>query len=225
MGTMQSLKHVATAVRHAEVLADEAEDLGLTDLAQRLSARGSSLALDVEDAVAAFDLVKPMREHRLRAHALLDVAFTDATVRLSPTMGPDELSRLTPGGYLDVVERTRYRLRHLEARGDDRVAGVIRDLKGALDHYDRTVDAYLVACADCQGKKDRAVVRSQALRLELDGAKARLLLMADVGSDAWNRIKRRTVRTKRARWIDDAKARQLLTDVYENITQPEDRPG
>jgi hypothetical protein len=69
------------------------------------------------------------------------------------------------------------------------------------------------------------VVRSQALRLELDGAKARLLLMADVGSDAWNRIKRRTVRTKRARWIDDAKARQLLTDVYENITQPEDRPG
>ena len=41
-----------------------------------------------------------------RAHALLDVAFQDATVRLSGVLGPDELSRLSPGGYLDVVERT-----------------------------------------------------------------------------------------------------------------------
>lgn len=219
MGTLQALKHVAAAVRHAEVLADEAEDLAQLELARRLRHQAVSLGTDVEDAVAAHDLVTPMREQRLRAHAQLDAAYADATVRLAALLGPDELSRLSPGGYLDVVERARFRARRLEQHDDTRIDQILLELTSALDRYDAAVDRYLLTCADAQGKKDRAVVRSQALRLELDAAKARMLVLADVGSDAWVRIKRRTVRTKRARWIDDAKARGLLTESYGHILE------
>ena len=148
MSTLQSLKHVATAVRHAEVLADEAQDLDQTELALRLRGRGESLAIDVEDAVAAHDLVAPMREARLRAHAQLDAAYADTTVRLAALMGPDELSRLSPGGYLDVVERARFRSRRLESRGDDRIDRIHDDLQRMLERYDAAVDAYLISCAD-----------------------------------------------------------------------------
>ncbi|MCC7109844.1 MAG: hypothetical protein IT382_11185 [Deltaproteobacteria bacterium] len=40
------------------------------------------------------------------------------------------------------------------------------------------------------------------------------MVKAPTGGEAWQRIKRRAVRTKRARWLDEAKARRLLGDVF-----------
>jgi hypothetical protein len=213
MSTLHSLRHVAMAVRHGEILADEADDLFEHDLARRLRGRAAAIASDVEDAVAAFDLIAPMKQARLRAHAALEAMYQEITVRLARVLSPDELSRLSPGGYLDVVERTRFRMRRFAFDTREPVVLPRADLGAALAEYDDAVDGYLVACADAQGKKDRAVVRSQALRVELEAAKARLLVKADVDSDAWKRIKRRAVRTKRARWLDETRARQLLADT------------
>lgn len=209
---MRCLQHVAAAVRHAEHLADEADDLELTDLARRLRALAALVARDLDEAVRLLDDVEPAREARALAHDALSSVYGETTLRLDADLPKAQVALLSPGGHLDVVERVRYRLRRLEARGDDiGVAAEVRtDLERALFAYDTTVDAYLMACAQAQAKKDAAVVESQALRLELEKAKHRLLAKAAAGSDAWKRIKRRPVRTKRARFVDHEVVRTLL---------------
>jgi hypothetical protein len=209
---MRSLHHVASAIRHAEHLADEAEDLAMTDLSARLRTLGAIVALDLERAVRILEDVEPARDARALAHQSLSSVYGEATLRLETSLPRGEVSRLSPGGHLDVVERVRYRLRRLETRDDeDQVLIDVRtDLERALFAYDTTIDAYLLACAEAQATKDAVVVESQALRLELERAKHRLLAKAEAGSEAWKRIKRRPVRTKRARFIDDAAVQKFL---------------
>ncbi len=213
MTTIHALKHVAAAVAHAEVLADEAGDLGDTAVSNHLRLRARQLGDEVENAVAAFELIEPMKLARLRAHATLDAVHSEITVRLAALLAPEDLSRLTPGAYLDIAERARFRLRRISDMPDPALQHVKVDLRCAVLAYEDAVDHYLVSCADAQGRKDAAVIKSQALRVELEGAKARLLVKVPVDSDAWRRIKRRAVRTKRARWLNEARAQRLLADA------------
>lgn len=217
---MRSLHHVAAAIQHAEHLADEADDLGQADLARRLRALAGLVARDLEQAVRLLDDVEPARDARLLAHHSLAAVYGEATLRLDGALPKAHLALLTPGGHLDVVERVRYRLRRLDARADDEgpAADVRDDLDRALHAYDTTVDAYLFACAEAQAKKDAVIVESQALRLELERAKHRLLTTAETGSDAWKRIKRRAVRTKRARFVDHGVVASFLA-----AAEPTDR--
>ena len=214
MTMLQALRHVAAAVRHAEILADEAEDLADVALATRLRERARELALDLERAVEVIDEVEPARSARAVAHETLGALYGDVTMRLEERLSPERSSRLSPGGHLDVVERARFRFRQMVAHTEEGVRALQDELGAALGRYDAAVDSYLMVCAEAQGKKDEVVVRSQALRLELERAKQRLLLKAPAGGEAWRRIKRRTVRTKRARWLDEAKARGLLGEVF-----------
>lgn len=214
MTTLQALRHVSSAIRHAEILADEAEDLGDGALSQRLRERARDLAVDLDRAVEVLDEVGPARQARALAHDMLTSLYGDLTLRLEQALSPERASRLSPGGHLDVVERARFRFRHLALPHDDSLIAVREELGAALGRYDAAVDAYLIVCADAQARKDEVVVRSQALRLELERAKQRLLVLAPAGGDAWQRIKRRAVRTKRARWLDDAKARRLLGEAW-----------
>jgi hypothetical protein len=209
MTKLHALRHVSNAVHQAEALAGEAEDLGSFELATRLRARAAEVATDLEAAVQAFDDVGPASDARKRTHEMLSVAYAEVTLRIEQATSPEDSSRLSPGGHLDVVERVRYRLRQLRDDSEE-----IRDaralLERALFSYDASIDAYLIACASAQSKKDCALVKSQALRIELERAKHGLLVQAPAGSDVYKRIKRLTVRTKRARWLDEAKAARLL---------------
>lgn len=214
MTTLHALRHVSSAVHHAEALADEADDLGAQVLALRLRERGVEVAKDLENAVQSIDDVGPTSELRKRAHEMLNAVYAEVTLRLEEVFDPVSASRLSPGGHLDVAERARFRLRHLPTEGSEGLLDARALLERALFEYDATVDTYLMACADAQSKKDRAIIRSQALRLELERAKHGLLVQAPAGSDAHKRIKRRTVRTKRARWLDEAKAQRLLSEVF-----------
>lgn len=219
MTTLHALRHVSSAVRHAEALADEAEDLGNLPLAARLRTRAAAVAADLEAAVQAIDDVIPARDERVRAHASLNSIYGDATVRLEQIFAPEVASQLSPGGHLDVAERARFRQRHLpgtapSASNAEAFEDVRALLERALFSYDAAVDAYLFACAAAQSKKDRVIVKSQALRLELERAKHGLLVQAPVGSDVYKRIRRRTVRTKRARWLDEARAHRLLAETF-----------
>ena len=219
MSAPQSLRHVASAVQHAEALADEAEDLGNAQLAERLRIRAAEVNRVLDRALQLADDVAPLRETRARAHLVLSSIYSDCTQRILGMLPADQASRLTPGGSLDVVERVRFRLRTI-ADGH----GKLRDVRGLLERalftYDATVDAYLVVCADAQSTKDQAIVESQALRLELERAKGTLLTAAEPQSDAWQRIKARAVRTKRARWLDDARARFLFADAITPLAPP-----
>ncbi|MCC7071209.1 MAG: hypothetical protein IT383_07800 [Deltaproteobacteria bacterium] len=214
MSMLQSLRHVSSAVRHAEVMADEAEDLNDAPLAERLRARARALAVELERAVEVLDDVEPARTARAQAHDELGALYGALTMQLEAHLPSEEAARLSPGGHLDVVERARFRFRHLARATDEGLVAVREELGAALGRYDAAVDAYLVVCAEAQSRKDEAVVRSQALRVELERVKQRLLVAAPTGGDAWRRIKRRAVRTKRARWLDDAKARRLLGEIY-----------
>lgn len=214
MTKLHALRHVSNAVHQAEALAGEAEDLGNRELAARLRARAAEVAADLEAAVQAVDDVGPSSDARKRTHEMLSIAYCEVTMRIEQAKTPEDSSRLSPGGHLDVVERARYRLRQLR---DDDADEDMRDaramLERALFSYDASVDAYLIACADAQSKKDCALVKSQALRVELERAKHGLLLQAPAGSDVYKRIKKLTVRTKRARWLDEAKAARLLENA------------
>ena len=222
MTTLHSLRHVSSAVRHAEALADEAEDISAASLAARLRDRASEVAGDLEAAVSAIADVVPARHARIRCHVMLNAVHSEVTLRLEQLFDPEDASKLSPGGHLDVAERVRFRLRRLppasaaadQSDPSDPLLKVRVDLERALFLYDTTVDTYLLACALAQSKKDRAIIKSQALRLELERAKHALLVQTPVESDNHKRIKRRTVRTKRARWLDEAKAQRLLADAF-----------
>ncbi len=211
MTKLHALRHVSNAVHQAEALAGEAEELGARELAARLRARAAEVAAELEAAVQAVDDVEPASEARKRTHEMLSVAYSEVTLRIEQATSPEDSSRLSPGGHLDVVERVRYRLRQLR---DDCNSEELRDARALLERalftYDASIDVYLIACAAAQSKKDCALVKSQALRIELERAKHGLLVQAPAGSDVYKRIKRLTVRTKRARWLDEAKAARLL---------------
>lgn len=214
MTTLHALRHVSSAVHHAEALADEADDLGSANLATRLRERGVEVARDLENAVQGIDDVGPASDLRKRAHEMLNAVYAEVTLRLEGIFSPEEASRLSPGGHLDVAERARYRLRHMATEGSEGLMDARALLERGLFTYDAAVDGYLLACAEAQSKKDRAIIKSQALRLELERAKHGLLVQAPAGSDVYKRIKRRTVRTKRARWLDEAKAQRLLGEAF-----------
>jgi hypothetical protein len=198
---LQALRHVETAIRHAESLAEEARDLREPALADPLEAAARELSAELEAACQALEEVEPAREARQLAHRALQSLYDDASLRIEERGDPRELARLTPGGYLDVSERIRFRLRRLEQESEPELLRLRDELERGLLAYETCVDAYLLAAGRAQVMKDGAVAQSQVFRLALERAKARLLTLAPAGSPTWQRIKRRTVRTKRPHWL------------------------
>jgi hypothetical protein len=198
---MDSLRHVQTAVGHADALADEAEGLLRPELAQKLRARARALAALLDAALAANERVPESREGRVLGHHELTSLYDDVTSVIDDALRPEAAARLSPGAYLDVAERARFRVRRLSAPTCDVEARVARELQRGVEAYETCVDAYLLATADARGLGERAVAESQLLRVELERAKRHLLTVAPVGSESWRRIKRRAVRTKKPRWL------------------------
>ena len=211
---MKALHHAANAIRHAEALADEAEDAGLLRAGERLRDLAFEVAGHVEGALTAEEEVLPAREVRLREHSSLGAAFRESSLRLEAALGCELAVRFMPGSVLDVAERVRFVLRRLQnlvdeegAGSDDvtaRARGVAARLERRLFAYDEAVDRYLLVSGQFTAAKDRALRESHLLRRRLEEAKAQLLARLEPGTDAYQRVRSRAVRTKRARWIDAA---------------------
>jgi hypothetical protein len=200
---MQALHHVESAIHHAICLADEAEDLLMMELAKSLRHLASLVSEQLEAALRGLDRVEEVKKGRALAHDLLSAAYGALTCQMGEVLDSQSLRKLTPGGHLDVVERTRYRLRRLSAmKSTDAVADLRLEHERALADYERAVDRYLEICTATNHDRQMAVAKSQMLRMELETAKKRLLAKAKVGGDAHRRIKRRTVRTKRPAWLN-----------------------
>lgn len=196
-----SLRHVETAIGHAEHLAEEAESLSAHELASKLSSLANELAHDLDEASELLDQVEPAREARSLAHRSLQATYDDITSQIEDYGCPTTLSRLTPGGYLDVVERSRYRVRRLSESDEPELLRMRDATERALLAYETCVDSYLLTASQAQVRREAVVAKSQLLRVTLERAKRHLLTLAPVGSPQWARIKRRAVRTKRPRWL------------------------
>ena len=210
MNSIHALRFVSAAIRHAECLADEALDLKQDPLAERLAAKARALAEELEETVATGEALSGRRDERQEAWRALADAYAKNSLDLEARLPRDLVASASPGGVLDVVDRARFRLQRLARSERADVEPFTLDLARALRRHDDAVEVYLECSAIARERRDRVVVKSQALRLELEHAKQALLARAPVGSEAEARIRRRAVRTKRARWIDEARARDLL---------------
>jgi hypothetical protein len=217
---LHALRYVASAVRHAETLADEAEDLGVLDLAHRLRRQATELTADLDGALHGLEDIDSLRATRERAYETLVATYLEGTLDLERLCDAGEASLWSPGGHVDVAERARYRMRRLPSDRPE-----LNDVRALLERslfaYESAVDAFLASWATTQSRRDRAVARSQVLRVELERAKHALLRKAEPGTEAWRRIRRRIVRTKRARWLDDARVNRLLSEMERDPFQVE----
>jgi hypothetical protein len=200
---MQALHHVENAIHHAQCLADEAEDLELRALSATLRKMSEVVSSQLELALRGMDEVIEVKKSRNLAQDLLSAAYGALSCRITETLPEGEAHALVPTGHLNVAERTRFRLRRLFAlENSDAVQDLIVEHQRALADYERAVDCYLETCTRANRNRQMAVAKSQLLRMELENAKKRLLAKARLGGDAYLRIKRRTVRTKKPNWLD-----------------------
>ncbi len=146
---------------------------------------------------------------------MLQGAYDDATRRLRSALGAKKTMKLCPGGLLDVAERTRFRIRALDATANDSAIRIREALACALERYETTVDAYFSAYCDSLAFRHEAVHVGQVSRKKLEQAKCHLLTKATPGSEAYQRIKRRAVRTRPPTWFveqaDTLKNRIVIT--------------
>lgn len=215
---MEALSHAANAVRHAEALADEAEEAGLDRAAVRLRQLGLDTATLLDAVLALEEQLRPAREARLTSRTYLTSAYKESSLRLDNALGADEAAAFTPGAVLDIAERARFRVRRLRAHmaehpaDTQRLDGTLARLEHRLRTYERAVDRYLEVSGQLTFMKDKALRESHLLRRRLEEAKTQLLARLPPDSAAYRRVRKRAVRTRRARWIDAA------------ATQVSDRP-
>jgi hypothetical protein len=207
---MEALSHAANAVRHAEALADEAEEAGLDRAAARLRQLGLRTAELLDNVLSLEDQLRPAREARLTTRTYLTSAYKEASLRLDHALGADDAAAFAPGAVLDVAERSRFRVRrlraHLEAHPEDteRLDGTLARLEHRLLTYERAVDRYLEVSGQLTFLKDKTLRESHLLRCRLEEAKTQLLARLPPDCAAYKRVRGRAVRTRRARWIDAA---------------------
>jgi hypothetical protein len=200
---MQALHHVENAIHHAQCLADEAEDLNLVTMAKTLRHMAKVVSEQLELALVGMDQVVEIKKARNLAQDLLGAAYGALSCRVAESLPEQDAQCLVPTGHLNVAERTRFRLRRLGAMNKtDAVQDLIVEHERALKDYERAVDRYLITCTEANRNRQMAVAKSQLLRMELETAKKRLLAQAKLGGDAYQRIKRRAVRTKKPNWLD-----------------------
>lgn len=226
---MRPLHAVSNAIHLAELLADEAEELGSNRLSRRLRRRSQRLTAALDQALGSREAVEPARRRRQKAHAALATIFADTTLKLQERGPGIDVALVSNGPHLDVAERVRFRLRRLRDEPPNRsLDDVARVLADGLCEYEGSVDAYLVAAAEAAAAEEAAVLQSQAVRQYLERAKAHLLTRAEPGSDAFTRIRRRPVRTKRPLWLDVGGASALAWFADEDTatgTQPRSLQG
>jgi hypothetical protein len=190
-------ERIATLINHAETLADEASDLDMHDITDRLRLLASRLAIDGEVIEAA--LRAATFQHNRRAEKLVQLRAANHRVEL-------ELGALFPrdvaAAYLSAarvspLETARFRLRRLTEAHRVALGDIVAVLEGAVAEADRAIDEALAATAKVFVARAAANGRGHRLRLELERSKASMLAVLPVDSAAATRIRRRVVRTRR----------------------------
>ncbi len=188
---------IAIAINHAETLADEAIDIGLYAVSDRLRAHSSRLAVERDILEAAQTLVSRTRSERAHAYAQLRARNEQFETEVSMRFEPDEaaiflaVSRVPP----DVI--AGFRLRRLTSRQRKKLGSAVTALQAALTVMAEHDDEHLAAVAKEVVAKSICIARANQLRAEAQKAKLELLAALPQTSAAAKRIRRRVVRTRR----------------------------
>lgn len=190
-------ERIATLISHAETLADEASDLHMHDITDRLRLLASRLAIDSEVIEAA--LRAAAFQHNRRAEKLVQLRATNQRVELelAAHFPRDVAAAYLSAARVSPLETARFRLRRLTEAHRVALADVVLALEAAVADADRAIDDALAATAAVFVARAAANGRGHRLRLELERSKASMLAVLPVDSAAANRIRRRVVRTRR----------------------------
>lgn len=215
---MRTMHAVSNAIHLAEVLADEADDIGLDRLSRRLRRRAHRLSLALEAALSSNEEITRARGARQTAYAQLSSLHASSTHDLRGLLPASEPALCSQGPHLDVAERVRFRIRRLQTLQAPLTIDVLSELTAAIASYEQTVDTYLEVSARAQTCADEAIQLSQVVRRYLERAKAHLLARSHPESAIHDRIRRRRVRTKKATWLHGEMVQQALEALADEDT-------
>jgi hypothetical protein len=190
-------ERIATLINHAEFLADEASDLHMHDITDRLRLLGSRLAIDGEVIESA--LRAAAFQHNRRAEKLVQLRAANQRVELElATQFPrDVAAAYLSAARVSPLETARFRLRRLTESHRLALGNAVLVLERAVTEAERAIDDSLAATARLFVARAGTKGREHRLRLELERSKASMLAVLPVDSAAASRIRRRVVRTRR----------------------------
>lgn len=192
------LERVTVVIHHAEVLADEASDAQLFDIADRLRLYAARLAIDIEEAETALARVQEARVVRRERASRLRQASARLDVELEERLPTEESAALVAGlrGAPDTV--TRFRLKRLSEAQRALLGDVVNDCEHALLALEVADDRALEAAGNAFVTRVRALGRAHALRRQLHRDKNAILAVLPTDSIAAARVRRYVVRTRSA---------------------------
>jgi hypothetical protein len=192
------LDRVAVAIQHAEVLADEANDARLFDIADRLRLQAARLAIDLEEAETASGRVDEARAQRRQRVARLRQASSRLDVELEERLAAEDAAALVAGMRLSPDAVTRFRLKRLTEPQRQLLGAVVDDCERALLELEVAEDRALEATANAFVTRVRAIGRAHALRRQMHRDKNTILAALPTDSSAAARVRRHVVRTRSA---------------------------
>jgi hypothetical protein len=192
------LDRVAVVIQHAEVLADEASDARLFDIADRLRLQASRLAIELEEAETTATRVDAARVQRRERATRLRQASTRLGVELEERLAPEDAASLVVGLRLSPDAVTRFRLKRLTEAQRALLGAVVDDCERALLELEVADDRALEATAHAFVTRVRALGRAHALRRQLQRDKNTILAALPIDSVAAARVRRYVVRTRSA---------------------------
>jgi len=188
---------VSIIIGHAEAFADEAADLRIFELSDRLRLKASRLAIDQELVEAKVTMVRRTRVARIEAIRALRAHNHRFEVELSTRLPAKDAAEFLKTARVSATSLATFRLRRLTLVQEQVLGPIVANLRAALAAVERADEEHLTAVAAEIAASAACNGRAARLRVDLERAKAELLAVLPQGCDAWRRVRRRVVRTRR----------------------------
>lgn len=187
----------AVVVDHATFLADECDDAGLRGDADHLRSAAARLVCMLREADDKDDAARASVVERNRATASLRRCSHRLNLEIEARLPFDDAVGFSTAASLALEASTRFRLQRLAPAQRALLNDVVRETEEMLRLRLAAEDAACEAHFAAHAARGRAKGLGFELRADCERAKARLLSVLDPESDAWRRVSRRIIRTRR----------------------------
>ena len=187
----------SVVIDNAELLADEACDVGLFTEADGLRLRAARLGKTVEEGEARDADSTRIREVRRRSLELLRRTSHRFCLELESKLAAEDAYGLLTTARLSVEPSMRYRLGRITPAPRVVLGTVVDDATSALTAFHQAELRTFEAASCAYIARARVLAMTCELRSESQRFKAMLLLVIPQGTDAFRRVSRLVVRTRR----------------------------
>lgn len=195
--TPNLLDRARVVVDHAEFIADEACDAGLGPVSDDVRLKSSRLQLAIEEAEAREAEARHSSTQRATAFSLLKRASNRLSLEIDLRLPFEEAIELLTTVRLACEPATRFRLDRLNTRQRSSLGNVVDDTDAALRGLDQAERHHFESAARANAARARTTAQAHDLRADCERVKALLLVSLEPNSDAWRRVSRRVIRTRR----------------------------